>query len=390
MTAPPVVGVLLVDVARAMGGVETRVVYTACGLRDRGVAVRVACLAGSPVAAALRGHGIPVDPLAKVKWDPRLLTSLRRVLRALPGWLVDAHNAPSQLAVHLTGHHRVQGDRVATIHSEYGTSERRLCGFSWHVAVLRWTIRAGWALVPVSTSVRRDLEARGVAPDRMRLVWSGVATRPGQRSRAAVRAELGLDDSHFVIAAVGRLVLVKNFALAIEATALVHDTVPAARLVVVGDGPERAHLERVAAQHEQVCRMVRFVGHRQDVTDLLGAADVLVITSTTEGLPYVLLEAAAAHLPVISTAVGAIPEMFGDESVVLLPPRVEQRPEGAALLAAALAALARGPARRDLLASRAAAIQDQHLSVDAMVRSTLTAYALGPDGRERQRESTST
>ena len=383
MSAPhPVRGVLLVDLATGLGGVETRVVDTARGLRDQGLDVRVACLAGSPVAEALRLHGLPVESLATAKWDPRLVVALRRVLRAHRGWVVDAHNATSQLAVHLAeprGGYRA--DRVATIHSEYGSSEARSFGVSWHEAVLRWTIRAGWGLVPVSTSIRRDLETRGVPSDRMRVVWSGIPDRPPARTSAAVRAELGLDDTSFVIVAVGRLVPVKNFELAIAATALVCDALPCARLVIVGDGPERVHLERVAGRYEQVCRMVRFVGHRPDVPDLLGAADVLVITSTTEGLPYVLIEAASAQVPVISTSVGAIPEVFGNGAVILLPHGAERRPEGASALAAALLSLARHPDRSSRLVSRAAAIRHERLSLESMLAGTLNAYAR-PEGTQ--------
>lgn len=377
-------GVLLVDVARAMGGVETRVVATAQGLHERGIPVRVACLRDSPVAAALHEGGVPVEPLGRSKWDPRLLLALRRTLRSRPDWVVDCHNAPSQLSVHLAGvgtpldaQHRNR--RVATIHSEYRSSEQPRLGFSWAEAVLRWTIRAGWALVPVSTSVQRNLEQLGVRNDHMQLVWSGASAPRAKRTRAAVRHELGLDEADFVAMAVGRLVPVKNFELAIAAAALLHETVPTARLVIVGDGPERDRLQQVAARDKRTAGLVRFVGHRVDVPDLLAAADVLVITSTTEGLPYVLLEAAAAEVPVVSTCVGAIPEVFPDGAIVLLPPDAQLRAEGAVLLSRELAGLARHPDRRRLLAARAAAIQRDRLSLDSMLRATLSAYGLGED-----------
>lgn len=377
-------GVLLVDVAKAMGGVETRVVATAEGLHARGITVRVACLRDSPVAVALHERGVPVESLARSKWDPRLLLALRRTLRSRRGWVVDCHNAPSQLGVHLAGirmgpHARGGGGRVATIHSEYRSSEQRRWGFSWAEAVLRWTIRAGWAIVPVSTSVQRHLATLGVPTDRMQIVWSGASGPQSTRTRAAVRQELGLDETDFVAVAVGRLVPVKNFEMAIEAIALLHETVPSARLVIVGEGPERNRLEQIAAGRGRGAGLVRFVGHRLDVPDLVAAADVLVITSTTEGLPYVLLEAAVARVPVVSTSVGAIPEVFPDGAVVLLPPEAQLRPEGARLLARELAALARRPDRRRLLASRAAAIQHHRLSLDSMMRATLSTYSRSAD-----------
>lgn len=376
-------GVLLVDIAYGFGGVETRVVDTARGLRELGIDVEVACLAGSAVEAALTRGAVPTRHLARVKWDPRLILSLHRLLAARPGWVVDAHNAQSQMAVHVaaTGlsgrfHH------VATIHSEYRASERPLMGFFWHEAVLKRTIHAGWELVPVSTSVCRNLLSLGAAPERIRLIWSGIGDDQPRRSRAAIREELGLAAYQFVVAAVGRLVPVKNVALAVEAIVSMRGALPTARLLVIGDGPERAHLERLAARAEAT-DLVRFMGHRDDVRDLLGASDALVITSTTEGLPYVLLEAAAAQVPVVTTPVGAIPEVFGDGAVVLLPPSLESRPDGVALLAAELLSLAQDRDRRDHLVARASAIQKHHLSLESMLASTLRAYSLSVDSGRR-------
>jgi len=376
-------GVLLVDIAYGFGGVETRVVDTARGLRELGIDVEVACLAGSPVVAALTRAAVPTRCLAGVKWDPRLILSLRRLLAARPGWVVDAHNAQSQMAVHvaatgLPGHFH----HVATIHSEYRASERPLIGLSWHEAVLKRTIRAGWELVPVSTSVRRNLLSLGAAPERIRLIWSGISDEQPRRSRAAIREELGIAAHQFVVAAVGRLVPVKNVALAIDAVVSMRGALPTACLLVIGDGPERAHLERLATEADAT-DLVRFMGHRDDAGDLLGASDALVITSTTEGLPYVLLEAAAAQVPVVTTPVGAIPEVFGDGAVVLLPPSLERRPDGVALLAAELLSLAQDRDRRDQLVARASAIQKHHLSLESMLASTLRAYSLPVDSGRR-------
>jgi glycosyltransferase involved in cell wall biosynthesis len=84
---------------------------------------------------------------------------------------------------------------------------------------------------------------------------------------------------------------------------------------IVGDGPERANLERIARPN------VRFLGHRTDIPELLAAADLYVQPSRSEGLGIAILEAMAAGLPIVASSVGGIPELISDPSVgILVPP----------------------------------------------------------------------
>jgi glycosyltransferase involved in cell wall biosynthesis len=235
--------------------------------------------------------------------------------------------------------------------------------------------------VVVSTSVAAAVEGLGAPRDAVSVVWSGVdggsaddTTTARARARAEVRAQAGVEPGDFVVAVVGRLVRVKNVELAVRAVARLHHDLPQARLLVVGDGPERARLEAVAAGLGLLPGTVRFVGHRRDVAQVLAATDVMAITSTTEGLPFVLLEAAASGTPVVSTRVGAIPELFGDGAVALLPSGVETRPGGPEALADVLLRLALDPTERRRLARRAAEIQRRGLSTESMLRSTLDVY----------------
>jgi len=380
-TDPPRSGALLVDLARHSGGAETRVVDTARGLAQAGVPVSVVCLIGSPLADALASAGVPASGVARSKWDPRLVPALRKLLLSRPDWVVDAHNAQSQLAVHLAGGPQRRGERrVATVHSEYDVSERRLLGVSVHEMVLRRSIRAGWGLVAVTTSVRADLERLGAGRSDVDVVWSGITPRtsPSMAQRRALRRDIGVGDGDFVVLSVGRLVTVKNVGMAVRAVALLHERLPRARLVVVGDGPERPALEQLARQQAGPPDLVRFLGRRDDVADLLASSDALTITSVTEGLPYVLLEAAAAGTPVVSTSVGAIPEAFGPSAAVLLPPRVETQPYGASILAGELLTLALRPELGQAVAARAAAVQHRRFHVESMIADTITAYGLAP------------
>ncbi|HVE90957.1 MAG TPA: glycosyltransferase family 4 protein [Actinomycetota bacterium] len=130
-----------------------------------------------------------------------------------------------------------------------------------------------------------------------------------RRDRREVRAELGAADDEVVVMSIARLHRDKSLHVLIEAARLAGLT-----CWVAGDGPLRAELERLA----QGTR-VRLLGYRDDVSDLLGAADLFALTSLGEGYPVVVVEALQAGLPVVATDVGAVREMVGDAGEIVDP-----------------------------------------------------------------------
>jgi glycosyltransferase involved in cell wall biosynthesis len=145
------------------------------------------------------------------------------------------------------------------------------------------------------------------------------------------------------------------------------DPVPAT-LLVVGDGPLRAPLESHAARLG-IAAQVRFLGHRPDVEQILGAADVFVLSSASEGMSNTILEAMACGLPVVATRVGGADEMVVDgETGRLVPPAGPRELAGAvtALMADPLAARAMGAAGR----RRA----EQEFSLSGMLRRYESLY----------------
>ena len=144
---------------------------------------------------------------------------------------------------------------------------------------------------------------------------------------------------------VGRLTRQKALGVAIEAVA----RVPAAKLVVVGDGPERAELERLAAASEGASR-VRFLGlrTRDETLRIVAGAEAGLLSSDWENLPHSAVEALSVGVPVVSTAVGGVPEVVTDgENGLLVPPG---DPEA---LAAAIRRILDEPGLRDRLAAAA-------------------------------------
>jgi glycosyltransferase involved in cell wall biosynthesis len=204
--------------------------------------------------------------------------------------------------------------------------------------------RAAQVVVP-STYLRDLAVGWGVRPERLTVVPNPappVGTVPG---RAEARAALGIDG--FTLAAAGRLTRQKALADALSAVAAVGDGVT---LLVAGDGPERAGLERRAGELGVEGR-IRFLGPlgREEVLTVFRAADAGLLTSAWENLPHSVLEALAVGTPVVATSVGGVPEVVRDGENGLLVP-----PGDVPAIAAAIRRLADDETLRGALASRAA------------------------------------
>src|SRR5579863_9848149 len=198
----------------------------------------------------------------------------------------------------------------------------------------RWVLsRSDWA-VCVS-----ELQAAELRPRRARrrppLVVPNAALfrRPAGPfiGRAAFRKQLGLEEDAFWIGSVGRLSIEKGHAFLLDAMAELVLRIPEVRLAIVGEGAERARLEQ-HARKLGIDGFVHFAGFHTDVQPWMQALDVLVNPSLTEGLPNVLLEAMALGTPVVATAVGAVPELLGQNQHGLLVPSSNPRALADAIL----------------------------------------------------------
>jgi glycosyltransferase involved in cell wall biosynthesis len=226
------------------------------------------------------------------------------------------------------------------------------------------------AIFAVSADLREHMLAEGLPGHRLGVIHNGInpGSRPSIATRLAARESLGLSPEAMVIATAGRLDPVKDFPTLFDAFAGVKRTWPAARLVVIGDGPERSQLEQ-QAMRLGVAAAVSFTGYRNDVRSLLAGADVYVNSSIHEGVSLTILEAMAAALPVVATRVGGTPEVVLDhETGVLVPAR------SPAALASAIEGLFRSPGQRRVMGEAARFRVKNHFSVDAMVTSYLNAY----------------
>ncbi len=224
--------------------------------------------------------------------------------------------------VHSHGYHTdvidtgvARGHGIATVSTAHGFTRG-----SWKNLIYEYLDRRAFgrmdAVAAVSRLLADEIIASGVPSDRVHVVpnaWSRIAT---PLPRAAARRELGLPDDGLVVGWVGRMSYEKGLDVMIDALGLVADLPITA--VLIGDGPERATQE-ARTDTMRLSSPVRWPGMVREAGRMFNALDLLILSSRTEGVPMVVLEAMAANVPLIATAVGGIPDVVSPREALLVP-----------------------------------------------------------------------
>jgi glycosyltransferase involved in cell wall biosynthesis len=350
---------LVNDLSRA--GAEGQLVKLACGLPAERYRVEIALLKQrNDFEATLREHEIPVAALRRRGyWDVGLDLRLLRLVRARRPDVLHSFLFLSNLHGTLVG--RWAGV-PAIVASQRSSNTQNLSPFWCRVA--RLSQRLANRLIVNSQALRTEEIAAGFPPERIEVVPNGVERR---EKRCRDRDALGLPAGPLLLS-VGRLEARKGQRYLIEAWATVQRRCPSARLVLLGEGPDRPQLER-QVEGLGLHPSVSFRGFENRVADHLDVADTLVHPSLTEGMPNVVLEAMAAGRPVVATRVGGVPELVTDgESGLLVPPR------DPAALAQALVRLLQEQALATTLGRNAERRARERFSVGAMVEATEAVY----------------
>lgn len=290
-------------------------------------------------------------------FDPRMVARLFRVMRAFRPTVVHTHSyvlrysLPAGLAARAAA-------MVHTVHN-LAAKEVDVGGRLIHRVAFRRRVAA----VAVGEQVRRSFrELYGAEP--AATIPNGIDAdafrRPGARQQW--RQENGFAEGDILIVSVARLEPQKNPLGLIESFAQAFGDGRGPRLLLAGEGSLREAAREYAARRG-VGERVHFLGVRAEVAEMLAACDVFALSSHWEGNPLAVMEAMAAGLPVVATAVGSVPELVTDGETGLLVPPGEER-----AFAAALACLARDPGRRHELGV-AAGKRAAAFSVDSMVAS---------------------
>jgi glycosyltransferase involved in cell wall biosynthesis len=359
-----------------VGGTEVLVSELARRFRRDGLDVSVGCLDEvGELGSELSAEGVSVELYSRrAGFDARLAARIAGSVRRHRVDVVHAHQYTPYfygvLAKVLTG--------VPLIFTEHGRlypdlPSRRRRAFNRMFAPLVDRITA------VSEDVRDSLwRVEGIAPARVSIVQNGIDlarfTPRGSEARRVARESLSLPSGAPVIGTVGRLDPIKNYPLLLSAFRRLLVRFPEAVLLIVGDGPERQRLESLARE-SGIEANVRFLGMRRDVDRILPGLDVFVLSSFSEGMPVTLIEAMAAGVPVVATAVGGIPRVIRDGQEGLLvsgiPPNPLESPEPvvseyADCLAEAIGRLLDKPELGQALAARAATRACVEFSLETM------------------------
>jgi glycosyltransferase involved in cell wall biosynthesis len=273
-------------------------------------------------SGAAEARGIRVFQVAERRaFDFRVIPQLRSILSEFRPDALETHAVKSHFLTRLAGLHK-QVPWIAFNH-----------GYTWPALRVRlynqldrWSLRAPRKVVTVSLPFKEELIRFGVDPARIEVVHNAIDPRWGEgertsAARAALRAQLGIGEAEKVIVIVGRLSAEKDHQTLLRAFhALTRAGEPPARLLIVGGGPERPRIEETA-RALNLGAGVLLTGQAPSAAPYYGIADLAALSSVTEGSPNALLEAMAAGVPVVATAVGGIPEMVTHgESALLIQP----------------------------------------------------------------------
>jgi len=286
-----------------------------------------------PVAASFCERGRPNEFLeaarergylcweleARGKVDRTVLARLRKILSERDVAVLCVHGYKA----HVLGRLATRGLGIPVLPFVRGfTAENwRVCAYEW---LDRQLLRRSPMVVVVSQALKETIVRCGVRPTRVAVVHNAVdldrmAPPSGGPTRAEIKASMGLSQHVRLAISVGRLSSEKGHRYLVAAAPRIVSEVPTAKLALVGDGAEAPGIrQQITDLGLNGC--VVLAGFRRDVPALLRAADVFVLPSLSEGLPNAALEALAAGVPTVATAVGGTPEVVRHEQTGLLVP----------------------------------------------------------------------
>jgi glycosyltransferase involved in cell wall biosynthesis len=354
--------VALVSTQRHWHGGEEQARLLLGGLRRRGCRCVVLARRGGVFAERMAAEGFEVVTFTGGGRNPAALWQMRRALRRL---------RPDVL--HYNDSHAIIAAGLATLglHVPARIAARRVdFPLRWPLAYRLFCDR----VVCVSQAVRRVCREGGVPDAMLRVVHDGVdpaGVAAGERHRG--RQSLGLADEQILLLTVAKLTDHKGHRFLLEALPDVIRQLPNAVVALAGDGELRESLERQAEQLG-VKPHVRFLGFRNDVYDLIQAADVFVLPSHMEGLCSTLIDVMLARRTIVTTTAGGIPDLVGNDEPSGGPVAWLVQPREPKTLAEAILHALASREESARMQERARRRAEERFTADSMVEATLAVY----------------
>lgn len=298
--------VLHLDAGPDWRGGQQQVLYLAEGLKAYPVRQELAVRAGGRLATRLQALDFSASSLPfRSEWDPGSLFRLLRILRNFRPEIVHVHDARTLgLAVILKTlggkFHLVASRRVA-----FPIRRNPL----WRMKYQRAPSR----IVAVSRFIRESLIEEGIHPAKITVIYDGIElpSPPGPETRLSARRLVGVGEQEFLVGNVGHLTREKGHEVLVRGFKQVLVRQPAAKLLIVGDGPLRDPLRRLVKELGLETKVL-LLGQVGDIGSILPALDLFVYPSLEEGLGSILLMAMAYRVPVCASRTGGIPELVLD------------------------------------------------------------------------------
>jgi glycosyltransferase involved in cell wall biosynthesis len=276
--------------------------------------------ADTDLAQQLRQQGVPVYDLKMNKrWPIPALWRYFRLLKKEKPSIIHSSLFHANIASRLVG-------RLANVPILVSWRQNIELGGQLREKINRLTIGIDDKVVAVCKPAKQaEISRSKVDPDKVIVIPNCVdvdlVRPPGINSRNRVREGLGIGDSEKMLLTIGRLHPQKGINYLLDSlSSMLQLSTHGIRLVIVGEGELEEKLKR-QTQEQGLAEHVIFTGRRQDIPELLTAADLFVLASLWEGLPLVVLEAMAAELPIVATDVGGTAEAIIDgTSGLLVPP----------------------------------------------------------------------
>ena len=316
-----------------------------------------------------RGVDTQVVHLAPL-FNPMALWRLTRLLVREHVTILQTHGARANFYGRIAG--RLAGVPViiSTVHNSLKDYEVRSLRRGLYTFLLRVTLPLVHRIICVSDANRWDLiDECPAAKAKTHTVYNGVdlSVFSSQFDRQTVRREIG-ELQGPVLVTIARLTEQKGHRYLVQALPSLLETWPQLCCLFVGDGELRDALHRMAIDLG-VERACRFVGVRQDIADILAAADVMVLPSLSEGFPFVLLEALAMGCPVVASRVNGVPELIENHKMGLLVPARDSQ-----ALAAAIREILSDPTAARKMGAEGRAVVRERFTVDQMVANTTAIF----------------
>lgn len=353
-----------------IGGAEQHVLTLLQGIDKAAFALTSGCLINGPFARSTEEKGIPTlrFPM-KHALDLSPLPKLMADIRQEGFSLIHTHGSRANLLGRLAGR-RLQLPVVSTVHSSLKHDYLSPAAASLALVLDRLTLPLTSGIITVSEALAEEVAHRG--GQRISTIYNGIPPLPQLATREQ-RAELresfrrtwAIPKDALVLGCVARLHPTKGLQTLLEAAHILRPQFPHLHILIIGEGPLHKDLDEQAEAWELPHT---FTGYLPDAYQALPAMDIFILPSISEGMGLVLLEAMQAHLPLVATAVGGIPELLRSSLDGFLIP-----PGQPAELAGSCRTLLQNP---DLAQSyiNSGAQRWQDFSVQEMLRQTENFY----------------